>query len=186
MFPADAGGVDVLARFWLPAANLAERAEQDRVPYTVWAEQGVLETTPGAATDPRFIAAAIAELRGRCQLQALADDRWRIETFKLALADEGVDDLELVPHGQGFRDMAPAVDALERAVAERLLRHGNNPMLTWCVSNAVAIRDPAGNAKLDKSRSTGRIDGAVALAMALNAMQLKREEAPWSPMVELL
>ena len=186
VFPADAGGVDVLARFWLPAANLAERAEQDRVPYTVWAEQGVLETTPGAATDPRFIAAAIAELRGRYQLQALAYDRWRIETFKLALADEGVDDLELVPHGQGFRDMAPAVDALERAVAERLLRHGNNPMLTWCVSNAVAIRDPAGNAKLDKSRSTGRIDGAVALAMALNAMQLKREEAPWSPMVELL
>lgn len=184
VFPRDDGGVDVMARFWLPSVNLADRAEQDRVPYLVWRDQDFLDTTPGAVTDPRFIAAAVADLRSRYQLQALAYDRWRIEGFKLALQDEGVEDLELIPHGQGFRDMAPAVDALERAVAERRLRHGNHPVLTWCVSNAVAVRDPAGNAKLDKSRSTGRIDGAVALAMALNAMQMKPAEAEWIPMME--
>lgn len=184
VFPDEAGGIDVVPTFWLPAANLADRAEQDRVPYVLWRDQDLLQTTPGAATDPRFIAAAFAEIRSRYRVQALAYDRWRIEQFKLALIDEGVEDVPLIPHGQGFRDMGPAVDAFELAVAERRLRHGGHPVLTWCVSNAVAIRDPAGNAKLDKSRSTGRIDGAVALAMALNAMQMRPEEEAWSPMVE--
>jgi len=182
-FPDDAGGVDALPFFFLPADGLAERGERDRVPYPLWRDQGLLTTTPGATTDPRFVAATVAALCDRYKVQALAYDRWRIETFKAALADEGVTELELIPHGQGFKDMGPAVDALERAVAERRLRHGMNPPLTWCVSNAVVTRDPAGNAKLDKSRSTGRIDGAVALAMALNAMQRKPEAAPWTPLV---
>jgi len=83
------------------------------------------------------------------------------------LADVGVEDGLLVPVGQGFREFGPAVDALERAVAERQLRHGGNPILLWNAGNAVAVRDPTGAAKLDKSRSTGRIDGLVALTMAL-------------------
>jgi len=71
------------------------------------------------------------------------------------------------PFGQGFKDMAPAVDKLERLVADRKLRHGGNPVLNMCAANAVAERDPAGNRKLTKSKSVGRIDGLVALAMAL-------------------
>ena len=102
----------------------------------------------------------------------------------MALADEGVTDLEMIEHGQGYRDMAPAVDILERMVAERKLRHANNPVLTWCLSNAVVTKDPAGNRKLDKSRATGRIDGAVALAMALHAMDLKPEAETWEPWVD--
>jgi len=54
-------------------------------------------------------------------------------------------------------------------VAERKLRHGGHPLLNMCAANAVAVRDPAGNRKLDKAKSTGRIDGLVALAMALGA-----------------
>lgn len=177
--------VDVLARLFLPSDGLRERAERDRVPYDVWRERGLLTATPGATTDPRFVAAAVAELRDRYKIEALAYDRWRIESFRQALADEGVSDVTLVPHGQGYRDMGPAVDALERAVAERRLRHGNHPILTWCVGNAVVTRDPAGNAKLDKSRSNGRIDAAVALAMALNAMQMRPAEPKWEPLIEV-
>lgn len=184
VFPREDGTVDAMAQFYLPAEGLADRGEKDRVPYTVWRDQGFLTATPGAATDPRFIAATVAQLCARFRVQALAYDRWRIETFKMALADEGVTDLAMVEHGQGYRDMAPAVDALERVVAERKLRHANNPVLTWCVSNAVVTRDPAANRKLDKSRATGRIDGAVALAMALHAMEMKPEAGDWSPMVE--
>lgn len=183
-FPDDAGGVDALPFFFLPSEGLIERGERDRVPYALWRDQGLLTVTPGATTDPRFVAATVAALCDRYEVKALAYDRWRIETFKAALVDEGVTELELIPHGQGFKDMGPAVDALERAVAERKLRHGMNPPLTWCVSNAVVTRDPAGSAKLDKSRSTGRIDGAVALAMALNAMQMRPEAPAWTPFVE--
>lgn len=183
-FPDDDGQVAVRCHFYLPSDGLAERAERDRVPYTVWRDQGLLTVTPGATTDPKFVAAEVARVGARYSLQALAYDRWRIETFKVALAEEGVSDLELIPHGQGFKDMAPAIDLLEHAVAERRLSHGMNPILTWCISNAVITADPAGNRKLDKSRSNGRIDGAVALAMALHAMQMKPEEAAWSPMIE--
>ena len=183
VFPHESG-VDVLPWFYLPADGLAERSERDRVPYEVWRDRGLLTATPGAATDPRFIAATVAQLCSRYDVQALAYDRWRIETFKLALADEGADEMTLIPHGQGFRDMAPAVDALEREVAERRLRHGNNPILTWCVGNAVVTKDPAGNRKLAKDRSTGRIDGAVALAMALHAMEMKPEAEAWEPWVD--
>jgi phage terminase large subunit-like protein len=184
VFPAEDGTVDAMAQFYLPSDGLADRGERDRVPYTVWRDQGFLTATPGAATDPRFIAATVAQLCARFNVQALAYDRWRIETFKMALADEGVADLEMVEHGQGYRDMAPAVDILERMVAERKLRHANNPILTWCIGNAVVTKDPAGNRKLDKSRATGRIDGAVALAMALHAMEMKPEGEAWEPWVE--
>jgi phage terminase large subunit-like protein len=72
--------------------------------------------------------------------------------------------------------MAPAIDAFERSVLERNLVHPGNPVLSWNVGNAVVSRDPAGNRKLDKSKARFRIDGAVALAMALGLKD--RERAP--------
>jgi phage terminase large subunit-like protein len=72
-----------------------------------------------------------------------------------------------VPFGQGFKDMTPAIETLESALLNGNLKHGNHPVLTMCAANAVAIADSAGGRKLDKAKSTGRIDGVVALAMAL-------------------
>jgi phage terminase large subunit-like protein len=92
----------------------------------------------------------------------------------------------MMPFGQGYKDMAPAVDLLERLIAERRLRHGNHPVLTWNAANATATADPAGNRKLDKVRSRGRIDGLVALAMALATASKHAPEADWAPMVEVL
>ena len=72
------------------------------------------------------------------------------------------------PHGQGYKDMSPALDILEADLLNGRLRHGGNPVLTMCAANAVVTRDPAGNRKLDKQKANGRIDGMVALAMAVN------------------
>jgi len=55
------------------------------------------------------------------------------------------------------------------------VRHGGHPVLTMCAANAVAVPDPAGNRKLDKSKATGRIDGMVALAMAEGVEAMYRE-----------
>lgn len=63
--------------------------------------------------------------------------------------------------------MTPALDALEHALIESRVRHGGNPVLRMCAQNAVATRDAAGNRKLDKAKATGRIDGLVAMAMAM-------------------
>src|SRR3546814_6906540 len=84
--------------------------------------------------------------------------------------------LPLVPWGQGYKDMAPALDALEAELLNARVAHGGHPVLTMCAANATTVKDPAGGRKLDKSRSTGRIDGMQALAMAIGISQTRSEE----------
>src|SRR5690606_13398442 len=161
--------------FWTPAKGLEERARRDRAPYDVWARQGFLRTTPGASVDYEHVAHDIAELLDGLDLHALAFDRWRIDHFRKEL-DRLALTLPLVPFGQGFKDMSPALDALEAELLNGRLAHGAQPVLTMCAACASTTKDPAGNRKLDKSRATGRIDGMVALTMALGVAQTA--EAP--------
>ena len=108
----------------------------------------------------------LAEITSAYDLRGVAYDRWRIEDLRKVLADEGIE-LPLIDWGQGFQSMGPAVDALEIAIIDRRLKHGGNPILTWCIANAVVETDAAGARKISKSRSVERVDGAVALAMAI-------------------
>lgn len=163
-FPDDAGAV--VPFFWVPAAQLEDRERRDRVPYLTWERQGLLEATLGRAVDRLAIAHRLAQISADYDLQGVAFDRWRIEDLRALLAREGID-LPLVEFGQGFASMGPAVDALETAILDRKLQHDGNPLLRWCVSNAVVRIDPAGLRKIDKSRSAERVDGVVALAMAV-------------------
>ena len=161
--------------FWAPAVGLVERSKRDRAPYDVWAREGYLETTPGASVDYGYVAERIGEIAADCDLRMIAYDRWRMDVMQRELADRAIE-APLEPFGQGFKDMSPALDALEGELANRRLRHGSHPILTWCAANAVAVRDPAGNRKLDKSKATGRIDGLVALAMAFGAASKNVEQ----------
>jgi len=158
---------EVLPIFFIPEQNLTERSNEDRVPYDLWAKSGHIIPIPGATIDPTFVATTIADYAAMFDLKALAYDRWRIEDLRRELDAIGCP-LELVPHGQGFKDMSPAVDLLERHVAEKLIQHGNHPVLKMCAVNAVVTLDAAGNRKLDKAKTKGRIDGLVALSMALS------------------
>jgi len=157
---------------WTPEGTIADRAKRDRAPYDVWAKDGHLLTTPGATVDYEFVARFMLDLISDWNVAGVAFDRWRIDSFKKALELQGAsaDVMELLqPFGQGFQSMAPAIDKLEAAILNGRLNHGNHPVLTMCASNSVIVRDPAGNRKLDKMRSTGRIDAMVALCMAIGA-----------------
>jgi phage terminase large subunit-like protein len=166
VFAGDDGGFDVVPFCWLPGETLQEREDEDRMPYRVWAQKGHLLTFPGRTTDPKVVAMKVAELHGTYGIRALAFDRWRIEDIKRELDAIGCS-VELVPFGQGYKDLSPAVDVLERLVEEGILHHGNHPVLAMCAGNAKVERDAAGNRKLSKRRSTGRIDALVATCMAL-------------------
>ena len=161
--------------FWTPEQGLFDRAQKDRAPYDMWVRQGYIRTTPGATVDLEAVALDMAEILSDCEVAAIAYDRWRIDVLKKELERLGLE-LPLVPHGQGFRDMAPALDALEAELLNGRVAHGGHPVLTLCAANAVAVKAPSGNRKLDKSRRTGRIDGLQALAMAFGAAQVA--EAP--------
>lgn len=162
---------------WCPGENLAGREDEDRVPYRTWADQGVIEPTPGRATDKRYVAIRVAQIAQRFNLQNIAYDRWGITEFAQILADEGIE-LPLQEFGQGFKDQGPAVRAFEEHVYNRTLGHNGNPVLTWALSNVVPNRDPAGNVKLDKARARERIDPVVALVMAVGLASREREQQP--------
>lgn len=174
----DADGVwQMRANFFAPQHGLRDRVDRDKVPYDVWAERGFLTLTPGASVDYGYVAQRLCELCDECDVAAIPFDRWRIDILKAEIAKLGRE-LPLIPFGQGFKDMTPALDATEGILLEGKLRHGMHPIMTMCAANAVVTRDPAGNRKLDKSKATGRIDGMVALAMALGAAAAQGQPEP--------
>lgn len=175
------------ARFWMPGDLVDERARKDREPYDLWARKGFLETPPGKTIDYGFVAESIREAVAGIDLRGLAFDRYKMALLTEAMALRGIAlGCEIVPWGQGFKDMTPAVQALEIELLNGTVRHGGHPVLTMCARNAVVKRDEAGNRKLDKAKSTGRIDGMVALAMAMGLAMTQEQEAPADPQVILL
>lgn len=173
-FEHDNGEVSVHPFFWIPEEGIVEKEAKDRVPYTTWARQGYITLVPGTVIDYDYIAQRFIEFLEEYDIEVCNFDRWRIDDFKKALSRLGVEWAEgegpLKPHGQGYKDMNPAIEAAEDYLSESKLRHGNHPVLLWCVSNAIVTKDPAELRKFDKAKATGRIDGAVALAMALRGL----------------
>lgn len=164
------GAWDVRPTFWLPEEGLIEKSRADREPYDEWAKRGYLQTTPGRSIEYEFIAEHLRGVFDRCNVKALAFDRYNMKFLRPWLERAGFTEAELarfIEFGQGFVSMSPAIRELESLLLARKLRHGAHPVLQMCARNATVVMDPAENRKFVKSRQTGRIDGMVALAMAV-------------------
>lgn len=175
------GVLNVHPFFWMPQDNVKEAAKRDRAPYDVWVRQGLLRTTPGKVIDYDFVARDIGKITAGLNVGKIGFDRWRMDRMQSALERQGVD-LPLEPFGQGYVSMSPALDALEADLLSERILHGGHAVLAMCAANAVAVPDPAGNRKLDKSKATGRIDGMVALAMAEGVEAMMQDvliPTPW-------
>jgi phage terminase large subunit-like protein len=155
----------VLPFFWIPEDNMHERVKRDRVPYDVWERQGFITATPGNVIDYAFIRAKMNELADIFYIREVAFDRWGAQKIQTELQDDG---FTLAQFGQGFVSMNSPTKELLKLVLEERLHHGNNPVLRWMCDNLVVRLDPAGNVKPDKEKSTEKIDGMVALIMALD------------------
>lgn len=168
--------------FWLPRVGLEEHARQDRVPYDLWAKQGHLQATPGDTIDYEFVAQHLVDLFARLSLRRVAFDRWNFKNLKPWLQRAGLSEDFIKEHfvefGQGFASMAPALNAFEADLVSGKIVHDGNPVLTMCVTNAVANTDAAGNRKPDKENSRSRIDGLVAMVMAHAAAATAEVVAP--------
>jgi phage terminase large subunit-like protein len=177
VFPPQVDGDDyqALARFWIPEEAMIERSRRDRVPYDVWVRQGYITATPGNVIDYAWILHQIDQDAQAYDIREVAFDRWGATKIQTELMERGGDDW-LVQFGQGYVSMNPPMRELERLILEHKLAHGNNPVLTWMANNLVVRTDPAGNIKPDKEKSTEKIDGMVALVMALD--RALRHEAP--------
>jgi phage terminase large subunit-like protein len=156
------------AQFYMPSAEIMQRAHEDKVPFDQWADMGWIKLCPGATVNYEFVAHDLVEDFDRYDVKGLAFDRWRINELKARLADLGMEipDEVLKDFGQGFKSMAPALDLLEDDILNCKMLHEKNPVLTMCAANATVQVDAAGNRKLVKTNANRRIDGMVALAMA--------------------
>lgn len=172
-----AGVWHVVPHFWTPEHGIMDRAKRDRVPYDLWAKQGYLHTTPGKTVDYEFVAQDIGAILQNIDVQTIAYDRWRIGLLQKELDEIGIN-LPLSEHGQGFKDMSPALDTLEAELMNGRVAHGMHPVLTMCAANAIVAKDAAGNRKLDKHNATGRIDGLVAMAMAFGVCNTEKQYGP--------
>lgn len=172
---------NVRPTFWLPKEGLALKAQKDRVPYDLWEKQGDLIAAPGKSIDYEWVATRIYELDQRYNLRKIAFDRWNFRHLKPWLIKAGFTEARVEElfeeFGQGFQSMSPALRELEGEILNARLAHGKHPVLTMCMANAVVLSDPAGNRKLTKQKSSGRIDGAVALTMAMGVAPLQTAKA---------
>ncbi|RXM74061.1 terminase large subunit [Clostridium tetani] len=155
----------VIPYFWIPEENLKLRVRRDHVPYDIWKKQGFLNTTEGNVIHYAFIENFIEELGKKFNIKEIAFDRWGAVQMVQNLEGLG---FTVVPFGQGYKDMSPPTKELMKLTLEQKIAHGGHPALSWMMDNIYVRTDPAGNIKPDKEKSTEKIDGAVALIMALD------------------
>lgn len=155
----------ILPYFWIPEETIPLRVRRDHVPYDLWERQGFLLTTEGNVVHYGFIENFIDELGKKFNIREIAFDRWGAVQMSQNLEDLG---FTLVQFGQGYKDMSPPTKELMKLTLEQKLAHNGHPVLRWMMDNIFIKRDPAGNIKPDKEKSTEKIDGAVALIMALD------------------
>jgi len=154
----------LLPFFFLPKEAIEKRAKKDRVPYDVWARQGLLILTAGDVIDYDFIRSKVNEAAGNYQIKEIAYDPYNAQQLVTQLTGDG---FTMVALRQGFLSLNAPTKRLLELVLTGLLAHGGHPVLTWNASNVVVAIDAAGCIKPDKSCSKEKIDGIAAAVDAL-------------------
>jgi phage terminase large subunit-like protein len=169
--------LDVVVRYWCPESRLTDPENRYRHQYRAWAAAGHLLTTPGDAIDYDFIEKQIVEDAEKFGLVDLNIDRlFQGYQLGMRLQEHG---LNVVAFGMGFLSMAAPMKEFERRLLGRKIHHGGNPILRWNAANLAVKQDAAGNLKPDKANSQGKIDGFVALVMALDRAMRHSQEGGW-------
>jgi len=156
----------IVPYFFIPEENAKKRSERDKVDYVTWIRDGHCIATNGDVTDYNFIKQKILDLGKEYLIQSICYDRWNASQMVIDLQNEGV---PMEPFGQGFLSLSAPSKQLEALILGKEIIHDNNPVLKWMIANTVMEEDAAGNIKPSKKKSTEKIDGIVALVMALGS-----------------
>lgn len=181
---------DAWVESWTPRETLDAREQRDKAPYSLWVREGHLIAVPGSRIRLSHVAHRIMELDQAFLIEGLAYDRYAFDKLKDDLDDLGLD-LVLWDHpqaGKSRKAPPPAVaqaakDAdeeppkglwmpgsrrvLEELITEKRIRLKLNPVLNAAIAGARLENDALDNGFLIKSKSTKRIDPAIALCMAV-------------------
>lgn len=158
-FPLKNGKFALKWWYFVPENNIQKRADQHKVPYPLWKQQGLLIATPGDTVDYEFIKEKIKALSKIYSIEEIAYDPWNGSQLNQDLKNEG---FEMVVFRQNFTNMSPATKNFQIATLKNKICHGNNPISNWCASNMILTMDAKGNVMPDKQKSTEKIDGMIA------------------------
>lgn len=164
LFEKEEESIDFIPYFFVPEDIIWDVYNRVGINYPQWVKDGFLIATPGNITDYDFIEHYVNGLIKKVKIKRLAYDRWNASQVIIHIQDMGV---EVSPYGQGFASMSTPTKEIERLVSMGKLNHGGNPVLRWMCSNVAIEQDAAGNKKMHKGKSTGKIDGMVTLAMCI-------------------
>ena len=177
-FKDDQERVYIKPFFWIPEDTVREKIEKQNVFFAEWVAKGYVKTTPGNVTDYDFIRADIDTIAQKYNIQSIAYDRWNASQMVITMQNDGY---EMSPFGQGYGSMSAPTKEFEKLVLTQKLEHMKNPVLRWMMSSVALMRDPAGNIKPDKRKSSQKIDGVVAAIMALGEMMTAMAESDKNP-----
>ena len=158
------------AWLWMPEDYVQAREKRDGVPYSQWVRKGFIEKTPGNVVDQKHIEKRVAEISHQYRVQDIAFDPHQAAYISQQLQDEH--GLTMIEMRQGIPVMNGPCKELETLVTSHRIRHGDNEAMTWMAGNAVVKQDADGKIKIRKDKDTGRVDGIVALAMAIGRLQV--------------
>lgn len=163
----EGGKYQVLPFFWIPEETLSAKIRESNAQFGAWVDAGFVEVTPGNVTDYDYIEARILALAQKYDVRSIGYDRWNSSQAVIHLTEEG---LPMEPFGQGYASMSTPTKELERLALTQQLEHFGNPVLRWMIASVAIATDPAGNIKVDKSKSSQKIDGVVALVEAIGQL----------------
>jgi phage terminase large subunit-like protein len=176
VFPLGDGRFFALPHFWIPGDRIRERVQRDHVPYDRWHADGVLDTTPGNVVDYEAVRKVLNVWRERFDVRELAYDPWNAQDLVNRLSEQDGFVCTKIP--QGIKSLASPTKALEVAILNHTLQHAGDPILRWMIANVSVEQDADGNLKPSKKASIERIDGVVALVMAIARMEATEASKP--------
>ena len=151
-------------RRWVPARAVEQRTERGTVPYAAWVGSGLITQTDGDVTDYAIVERDIRIDVDRFAPGAIAYDPWNARDLVNRFVASQYPMVEFI---QGPKSYHPAMQEFERAYIAGKVRHGGDPVLTWCAANLVPRYDVNMNMAPDKKRSAEKIDDMTALLMAV-------------------
>lgn len=160
----------LVARFWCPEEADSNRQKANKTRLKPWILGGHIQETPGNVVDYDLIEKQVASDAEKFGVKESAYDPWNAQQLANHLQEQGV---RVVEFPQTLRNFCEPMKELERLVKSRKIRHNGNPAMRWMVGNVCVRKDSNGNIRPDKQKSADKIDGVVALLMALARATLK-------------
>ena len=157
----------ILPTFFLPEDAISKRTDGTGDAIRQWVRDGYIIATPGAATDYRYLVDYIKDAHAQHPIKQIAYDRWNATQPVAMLKESG---LNMEPFGQGYAMMSAPTKEVERLANSAAIMHAGNPVLRWQMGNVMLTKDPAGNIKVDKAKSGDKVDGVVAMVMAMGCV----------------